>query len=146
MPKSRCRPQPATYLEYALFELVAVLGLVWGVGLLTDSFAAAAAAGVAGVLAGAGLTIRLGLHHEADNVRVVNLLRSHRVPLASLSGWRFAGLSLSPAKGGCLQLISDTGDVVTARAMREEAIPWLEALGVGRLSGREFRKARRQSP
>ena len=120
------------YVDYAVVSLVCVLCVTSLAGLVTNSAPAALMSGAVVLSGSVVLIARMGLVRDGDDVVVLNMLSRHRIRVSDIAGWRFAALSLSATKGGCLELVGDDGRRIKARPMREESISWLESQGIRR--------------
>jgi hypothetical protein len=140
---SACRPNSATYLEYGFLGTLAVLALCTATLWATPN---AAAPLVVGIVSGALCVWRLtrtGMTREPEELVVVNLIRTYRVPFRSIRGYRIPLVSFSLGKQSGVTLILTSGDRVNARMVDVDAGGWLEAQGVGKVDGKDACPPRR---
>jgi hypothetical protein len=134
--RTTCRPASATYIEYATVGTILLFGLVALVGWLSDSLLIAGlAAAVVGVI-GVVRLVMVGMYRDGDEIVVVNPLRTRRLPLAEIRGYRFPVASLTIGKQSTVQLALVDGGHVTARLLDYEAAEWLEGQGLSAVGRR----------
>jgi hypothetical protein len=96
-----------------------------------------AAALVAGIAAGALCACRIartGVKREREELVVMNLFRTHRVPVRDIRGYSYPLVSFSLGKQPGVLLNMKSGGRVHARLLDYDAGPWLEAQGFGIVS------------
>jgi hypothetical protein len=132
-----CRPHGGTYIEYGFLGVLAVLALCTLVLAATASQAVTLAVGA---IAG-GLCLwriaRTGLRRDGEDLVVVNLLRTYRLPLRDIRGYSYPLVSFSLGKQSGVLLITRSGGRVHARMLDYDAGEWLEAQGLGRVSKKD---------
>lgn len=132
-----CRPDTGTYLEYGFLGTLAVLALCTATLWATSNDAAVL---VVGIVAGALCVWRLartGITREREELVVINLFRTYRVPLHTIRGCRYPLVSFSLGKQSGVTLVLTSGGRVNARIVDLDAGGWLEAQGVGKVERAE---------
>jgi hypothetical protein len=132
-----CRPHGGTYVEYGFLGVLVVLALGALVLAATASRAVALAVGaIAGVLC-LWRIARTGMRRDGDDLVVVNLFRTHRVPLRHIRGYRYPVVSFSLGKQSGVILILKSGRRVHARMLDYGAGQWLDAQGLSKVSHKD---------
>jgi hypothetical protein len=132
-----CRPHGGTYIEYGFFGGLAVLALCTLVLAATASQVIALAVGAIAGLLYLWRIARTGMGRDSEELVVVNLFRTYRVPLRDIRGYRFPPVSFSFGKQSGVLLILKAGGRVQARMLDYGAGEWLEAQGLVEVSRKD---------
>jgi hypothetical protein len=136
-PTVTCRPNGGTYSEYGILGVLAVLALDTVVFWATSNQAAALVVGIAAGALCAWRIARMGMKREREELVVMNLFRTYRVPLRAISGYALPLWSVSLGKQPGVTLTLTSGGRVHARMVDYDAGGWLESQGVDKFGHKD---------